>query len=132
MQTTTDRAEALNWTREFLRSGITMEQASDDHGLMDTPGTWYRVSRGENVLLTTRSRGDALRLYQRTVLRFHGVPACEGHNVGAGGDAVYCNGICDHPALPFTVAVGNWPMYFDDRERAESIAAEYGVTVTVN
>lgn len=57
----------LNWTTETLRSGIALEVASDDHGVMGTPGTWYRVRQGSRIVLTTRNRGDALRLFQRQV-----------------------------------------------------------------
>ena len=57
----------MNWTTETLRSGIALEVASDDHGLMGTPGTWYRVRQGDRVWPATRNRGDALRLFQRRV-----------------------------------------------------------------
>ncbi|MET7975759.1 hypothetical protein ABZW44_22490 [Streptomyces mirabilis] len=57
----------MNWTTETLRSGIALEVASDDHGVMGTPGTWYRVRQGERVSSATRNRGDALRLFQRRV-----------------------------------------------------------------
>ncbi|MER5715732.1 hypothetical protein [Streptomyces sp. NPDC002132] len=57
----------MDWTTETLRSGIALEVASDDHGLMDTPGTWYRVRQGDRVSNATRNRGDALRLFQRRV-----------------------------------------------------------------
>ncbi len=57
----------MNWTTETLRSGIALEVASDDHGLMGTPGTWYRVRQGSHIALATRNRGDALRLFQRRV-----------------------------------------------------------------
>lgn len=60
-------ATCINWTTETLRSGIALEVASDDHGLMGTPGTWYRVRQGSRVALTTRNRGDALRLFQHQV-----------------------------------------------------------------
>ncbi|WP_030248272.1 hypothetical protein [Streptomyces sp. NRRL S-455] len=57
----------MNWTTETLRSGIALEVASDDHGTMGVPGTWYRVRRGARVSVATRNRGDALRLFQRRV-----------------------------------------------------------------
>lgn len=57
----------MHWTTETLRSGIALEEASDDHGLMGTPGTWYRIRQGERVSQATRNRGDALRLFQRRV-----------------------------------------------------------------
>lgn len=58
----------MNWTTETLRSGIKLESLSDDLGVLGTPGTWYRVSDGtERGLMTTRSRGDALRHFQRRV-----------------------------------------------------------------
>ena len=57
----------MNWTTETLRSGIALEEASDDRGLMGAPGTWYRVRQGSRIALTTRNRGDALRLFQRQV-----------------------------------------------------------------
>jgi hypothetical protein len=57
----------MNWTTETLRSGIALEVASDDHGLMGTPGTWHRVRQGDRVSHATRNRGDALRLFQRRV-----------------------------------------------------------------
>lgn len=37
-----------------------------------------------------------------------------------------------YPRYPFTVVVGNLPMHFNARDRAERCAAEYGVTVQVN
>ncbi|MDX2575946.1 hypothetical protein PV332_10680 [Streptomyces scabiei] len=57
----------MTWTTETLRSGIALEEASDDHGAMGVPGTWYRVRQGRDIALTTRNRGDALRLWQRRV-----------------------------------------------------------------
>lgn len=57
----------MNWITETLRSGIALEVASDDHGLMGTPGTWHRVRQGDRVSHATRNRGDALRLFQRRV-----------------------------------------------------------------
>lgn len=60
-------ATRINWTTETLRSGIALEAASDDHGLMGTPGTWYRVRQDAHVTQPTRNRGDALRLFQRRV-----------------------------------------------------------------
>ncbi|MFF1417576.1 hypothetical protein [Streptomyces sp. NPDC058280] len=57
----------MSWTTETLRSGIAFDVASDDHGTMGVPGTWHRVRQGSDVLLTTRNRGDALRLFQRRV-----------------------------------------------------------------
>jgi hypothetical protein len=65
--TITKKGAEMNWTAETLRSGIALEVASDDHGLMGTPGTWYRVRQDSQVELTTRNRGDALRLFQRQV-----------------------------------------------------------------
>jgi hypothetical protein len=62
----------MNWTTETLRSGIALEVASDDHGLMGTPGTWHRIRQGERVSPPTRNRGDALRLFQRQVRRASG------------------------------------------------------------
>ena len=125
-------AEALSWTVECVRSGITVEEASDDYGLMGVPGTWYRVRRGVEALLTTRNRGDALRLYQRTVGRISATePACEGHSAEEDGETIYCNGPCDRPRYPFTVTAGE-TMYFNDRAAADRCAAQYGATVTVN
>ncbi|MEU1037641.1 hypothetical protein [Streptomyces sp. NPDC005907] len=75
----------MNWTRETLRSGVELETASDDFGAMGTPGTWYRVRQGERVSHPTRSRGDALRHFQRRVRLAQGpCPTCfgrDGHHV---------------------------------------------------
>ncbi|MGW4670092.1 hypothetical protein [Streptomyces sp. NPDC004324] len=57
----------MTWTTETLRSGIALEVASDDHGTMGIPGTWYRVRQGERLSRPTRNRGDGLRLFQRRV-----------------------------------------------------------------
>lgn len=57
----------MNWTTETLRSGIALEVASDDHGIVGVPGTWHRVRQGDRLWPATRSRGDALRLFQRRV-----------------------------------------------------------------
>lgn len=62
----TEEAEQ-NWITETTRSGITMDTFSDDRGVLGVPGTWHRVQRGSDLLLTTRNRGDALRLFQRQV-----------------------------------------------------------------
>lgn len=65
-------ADMQDWTAEAVRSGITRDVFSDDRGTLGVPGTWYRVRRGSNILLTTRNRGDALRLFQRVVRRVSG------------------------------------------------------------
>lgn len=57
----------MTWTTETLRSGVALEVASDDHGVMGTPGTWHRVRQGDRVSRPMRNRGDALRLFQRRV-----------------------------------------------------------------
>ena len=57
----------MEWVRESIRAGVELEEASDDLGSMCVPGTWYRVRQGSAVALTTRNRGDALRLFQRRV-----------------------------------------------------------------
>lgn len=58
----------MEWVTESNRAGIRLESLSDDLGVLGTPGTWYRVSDGtERGLVTTRNRGDALRLFQRRV-----------------------------------------------------------------
>ncbi|KUF18825.1 hypothetical protein [Streptomyces silvensis] len=63
----------MKWTVEFVRAGIRLESLSDDRGTLGTPGMWYRVSDGtERGLTTTRNRGDALRRFQRRVLRASG------------------------------------------------------------
>jgi hypothetical protein len=62
----------MNWTTETLRSGVALDVASDDFGAMGTPGTWYRVRQGSHTALTTRNRGDALRLFQRRAFRASG------------------------------------------------------------
>jgi hypothetical protein len=62
----------MNWTTETLRAGIALEVASDDHGVMGTPGTWYRVRQGDHTSRATRNRGDALRLFQRRVRQVSG------------------------------------------------------------
>ncbi|MFJ3588633.1 hypothetical protein ACIQUY_04995 [Streptomyces sp. NPDC090231] len=62
----------MNWTTETLRSGISVDVASDDFGTLGVPGTWHRVRRGSDILLTTRNRGDALRLFQRQAFRASG------------------------------------------------------------
>lgn len=60
------RPETPVWITEAeSESGVTREFFSDDHGLLGVPGTWYRVRQGSGLLLTTRNRGDALRLFQR-------------------------------------------------------------------
>jgi hypothetical protein len=56
-----------DWKTETLRSGVAMDVHSDDRGTRGVPGTWYRVRQGSKVALTTRNRGDALRLFQRRV-----------------------------------------------------------------
>lgn len=75
----------MNWTTETLRSGIALEVASDDRGIMGVPGTWHRVRQGERLSQPTRSRGDALRLFQRRVRLAQGpCPTCfraDGHHV---------------------------------------------------
>lgn len=54
----------MNWTIETFRAGVSLEVASDDHGVR---GTWYRIQDGSQVIVTTRNRGDALRRFQRLV-----------------------------------------------------------------
>lgn len=78
----------MKWTVELIRSGITLESLSDDLGTLGVPGTWYRVSDGtERGLRTTRSRGDALRLFQRRVRLTQGpCSTC----FRAGGHHVHC------------------------------------------
>jgi len=77
----------MKWTTETLRSGVALEVASDDFGTTGTPGTWYRVRQGERISHSTRSRGDALRLFQRRVRLTQGrCPACS----RAGGHRVEC------------------------------------------
>jgi hypothetical protein len=76
----------MTWTAEIIRSGIALESLSDDLGTLGVPGTWYRVSDGtERGLLATRSRGDALRHFQRRVRLAQGpCPTCfgtDGHHV---------------------------------------------------
>jgi hypothetical protein len=75
----------MTWTTETLRSGIALEVASDDFGTMGVPGTWYRVRQDDLVSRATRSRGDALRLFQRKVRLTQGAcPTCfqtGGHHV---------------------------------------------------
>lgn len=60
-----DLMEPHDWKTETLRSGVALDVHSDDRGTMGVPGTWYRVRQGSKVALTTRNRGDALRLFQR-------------------------------------------------------------------
>lgn len=57
----------MNWTTEILRSGVSLDEASDDSGTHGIPGTWYRVCWGGETIRTMRNRGDALMLFQRTV-----------------------------------------------------------------
>lgn len=58
----------MNWTTEILRSGIALDAAYDHRRTLScVPGTWYQVRQGATTLLTTRNRGDALRLFQRRV-----------------------------------------------------------------
>ncbi|WP_326742630.1 hypothetical protein [Streptomyces sp. NBC_01768] len=63
----------MTWTTETLRSGVALDTAYDHRRELGTvSGTWYRVRQGSNVCLTTRNRGDALRLFQDRVFRASG------------------------------------------------------------
>jgi hypothetical protein len=62
----------MAWTTETLRWGVALDVSSDDFGVLGVPGTWYRVRQGSKVALTTRNRGDALRLFQRRAFRASG------------------------------------------------------------
>lgn len=56
----------MKWVEEHSSAnGYAYDTASDDFGVLGTPGTWTRVRKGNIVKFCSRNRGDALRYYQR-------------------------------------------------------------------